>query len=262
MEKRIDSPETGARLEYTPLPGAKGMVVVCPGGGYWFVSPREAEPVARAFAGAGWQAIVLTYSVEDEALGTKPLREAAWAVKTARRLGEETGLSGKPLAVCGFSAGGHLAASLGVHWNDAALFPDAEERRRHRPDALILGYPVITDGLHRHPTSFERLAGTDSDTRYFSLEKHVNLDTPPTFLWHTAADQTVPVQNSLRFAEALIEYGVPVEMHIYPFGVHGLSLATGEVAQPEENRLVDPHVAGWFRQCVEWLDVIFAKENG
>lgn len=261
MEKRIDNPETGARLDYTPLPDAKGMVVVCPGGGYWFVSPREAEPVARAFMEAGWQAFILTYSVEDEVLGTKPLREVAWAVRTARDLGAGMGLSGKPLALSGFSAGGHLAASLGVHWNDAALFPDPEERDRQRPDALILSYPVIMDGLHRHPTSFERLAGENGDTHYFSLEKHVDIGTPPTFLWHTAEDQTVPVQNSLRFAEALIEYGVPVEMHIYPFGVHGLSLATEEVVQPEEGRLVDPHVAGWFGLCVEWLDVVFGKEN-
>lgn len=260
VKKRIDNPETGATLEYVPLSEAKGMVVICPGGGYRFVSPREADPVAHAFAGAGWQAFVLTYSVEPAPLGAKPLREAAWAVRAARAAGEAMGLAGTPLALCGFSAGGHLAASLGVHWHDAALFPDSEARRRQRPDALILCYPVITAGPRSHAGSIARLTGGSGDAGYFSLEKHVCPGTPPAFLWHTAEDASVPVHNSFLFAEALVAHGVPVEMHVYPFGVHGLSLATGEVAQPAERRLADPHVAEWFGQCVRWLELVAAKK--
>lgn len=259
--RRIDNTDSGAFLEYEPVPDTVGMVVICPGGGYRLVSPREGAPIAKAFARAGWQPFVLDYTVDGEALGTLPLRELSWAVNAAKTEAEGMGLAGMPLVVCGFSAGGHLAASLGVHWDDAELFPDAAARRRHRPDAMILGYPVITDGQYRHPASFARLTGEGGDTSFFSLEKHVSAATPPCFLWHTADDATVPVQNTFRFAEALVRSRVPVEIHIYPFGVHGLSLATGEVEQPEEGRTPDPHVAGWFGQAVEWLDVVFRKER-
>lgn len=259
MKIKIDNPETGAFLEYSPVTGAKGLVVICPGGGYEYISPRENEPVARAFAQAGWQGFVLSYSIENAPLGTTPLREISWAVRTAREEAARMGMRKTTLAVCGFSAGGHLAASLGVHWDDAEVFPDPDVRERHKPDALILCYPVITAGKYCHAVSIQQLAGEGAGVDYFSLEKHVDGKTPPTFLWHTAADKTVPVQNSLLFAQALIGSGVPVEMHIYPFGVHGLSLATEEVNEAAAGRVADPHVAGWFALCAQWLDCFFTK---
>lgn len=259
MNTRIDNPDTDAFLEYTPVPNAKGVVVICPGGGYELVSERENAPVAREFAKAGWQSFALTYSVGEAPLGTTPLREVAWAVQVARQEAAKSGLAEKNLAVCGFSAGGHLAASLGVHWNDAKVFPDAGEREKQRPDALILSYPVITAGKYRHDVSIKKLTGEGGDEGYFSLENHVSNETPPTFMWHTAADKSVPVQNSLLFAQALIQHGIPVEMHIYPFGVHGLSLATEEVNEASAGRVADPHVANWFPLCIKWLNRFFQK---
>ncbi len=226
-------------------------VLICPGGGYEQLSPREAEPVAAAFEARGFKTAILRYSVADidsPALGAVPLREAA---KATARLRESLG-EGARVALCGFSAGGHLAASLGVHWNNPALFADMIGSPAHRPDALVLCYPVITAGKFAHKGSMERLAG-EGDEVFFSLELHVGAQTPPAFLWHTADDESVPVENSLLFASALSKNKVPFELHVYPHGPHGLSLATKDVEDPAKNRMADPYVAAWFPRCCEWL---------
>ena len=113
----------GAKLAYEPADQEtrKGAVVICPGGGYGYLSPREAEPVAEAFREKGYMPLILYYDVESPVLGTRPMEQAAWAVKHAREL-----QPGSPVFICGFSAGGHLAASLGVHWDDQALFAPEE----------------------------------------------------------------------------------------------------------------------------------------
>jgi acetyl esterase/lipase len=247
---------------------AAGSVIICPGGAYRFLSPREAEPVARCFAERGWRPYVLRYST-GENLGTAPLREAAEAVRLVRERDAAAGEKGL-VVLCGFSAGGHLAASLGVHWNNAAVFPDAASRALQRPDALVLAYPVISAGVFAHRESIDRLAGTVSaaadgaampgGAEFFSLEKYVRTDTSPAFIWHTAADELVPVQNSLLFADALLCGGVPVELHVFPRGLHGLSLATPEVDEPEAGRLSDVHVARWFDLCVEWLNDLAGRQ--
>ena len=128
--------------------------------------------------------------------------------------------------------------------------------RLFRADRLILSYPVITGGEYAHRGSFERLLGPTPEERalrWFSLETQVTAETPPTFLWQTATDDSVPVQNSLLFAQSLMQAHVPVELHIYPKGAHGLSLATEEVEQLAKGRLRDDHVAGWFDVMLDWL---------
>ena len=229
----------------------KGSVVICPGGGYQWLSPREGEPVARAFAALGWKPWILYYSVAgpEEVLGTEPVKQAAEAVEIVRRWEPE-----KPVFLCGFSAGGHVAASLGVLWNEPGVFGD-KKPENIRPDGLILGYPVISAGEWAHRGSFEMLAGKEPEKQqFFSLENHVDLETPPVFLWHTAEDSLVPVENSLIFAKQLSKYKIPFEFHVYPFGEHGLSLATEEVEEAEKKRFADAHVAGWMKLCGEWMD--------
>ena len=232
----------------------KGNIIICPGGAYKWHSPREALPVAKAFAGQGWKPWILYYSVSEhgEILETIPLCQAAAAVERVRKHCPH-----KPVVVCGFSAGGHVAASLGVHWNDEAVFAK-KEQARIRPDGLILCYPVITAGQYANQESINALAKGEKSS-YFSLESYVDRQTPPVFLWHTAADSEVAVLNTLMFANCLAAKEVPFELHIYPYGVHGLSLATKEVEEPQKERYTDAHVAGWFRQCTEWLDIIFFK---
>lgn len=241
----------GGLLRLAPPPDTvRGVVLICPGGAYRWLSPREAAPVARAFTADGWQAAVLHYTVRcdptQQPLGTLPLRQLGQAVEMLR-----TRFPGLPLVVCGFSAGGHLAASLGVHGPELNL---------PRPDGLILGYPVITAGPYTHRESLENLAGP-GPWDWYSLERHVTRAMPPVFLWHTVTDPEVPVENSLLLAEALSRAGVRYEMHLYPRGVHGLSLATPEVEEPEKQRLADAHIAGWFGQCLDWLsDLQQSKE--
>ena len=237
---------------------AKGAVVICPGGGYEMISAREGAPVAAAFNRAGYHAFVLSYDVAPVPLGYRPVRRLGRAVAYVRARAEELGVSPHSIGVCGFSAGGHLAAGLGVLWHREECFPGVPDLAAQKPDALILSYPVISAGHSAHESSFARLAGDDRAAwEEFSVEKLVDGRTPPSFLWHTAADPTVSAWNSLLFAEALLERGIPVELHLFPAGAHGLSLATHDVIDPERNRLADPHVARWFSLAVEWLECVF-----
>ncbi|WP_243116711.1 alpha/beta hydrolase [Marinisporobacter balticus] len=251
MTKHFVYEDTGASLSYKRIANAKGAIIICPGGGYKFISTREGQPVADAFSASDWQVFVLSYST-GENLWTKPLKELAWAVRKVKEHAIEIDIEGKPIIVCGFSAGGHLVASLGVHWNDPNMFGLDS---MNKPDALILCYPVITTGRYAHRESIKALVG-ERDGSYFSLEKYISKNTPPTFLWHTMADETVSVQNTILFAQGLANHGIPAEVHLYPYGVHGLSLATDAVAELEKGRLPDIHVAGWFEQCIQWLDTI------
>jgi acetyl esterase/lipase len=242
--EKIQCPFSHASLKYRLLKGAKAVILVIPGGAYAWKSPREAWPVADRFSALEYVSAVLDYTVGDN-LGLLPVREAAWAVETLR-----SHISGNmPVVLCGFSAGGHVAAGLGVHYRDQQL---------SGPDALILCYPVISSGRYCHRESIARL-GQEPEAGYFSLENYVSAETPPTFLWHTAQDAEVPVQNSLLFAERLAEKGVPFELHIYREGVHGLSLATKNVEEPGRQRFADPHVATWMDLCVQWLEKTFGS---
>lgn len=232
---------------------SKRAIVICPGGAYRLLAPREAGPVAACFAAAGWEPFILNYSV-GENLGTRPLKEAARAVRTMRE-------KASFVAVCGFSAGGHLAGTLGVHWDDVSLFSDPAERAANRPDAMALSYPVVSSGKFRHAESFRNLTGAEEGGEYFSLEQHVTERTPPAFLWHTAEDAAVPVENALLLAQALWAKRVSCELHVFPHGPHGLSLATPEVDEPERRRFADPHVARWMELCLEWLDAEALKKE-
>ncbi len=234
----------------------RGAVIICPGGGYEMLADREAEPVAAAFADSGWQPFVLRYPIKEESgsapLLSGPLKSLGRAVSIVRRKDFSS------VVLCGFSAGGHLAASLGVHWPDLVdQFGDC------RPDALILSYPVISMKSHFHEGSMLNLTGADPEWRdYFSLENQAGPDSVPAFLWHTCDDRDVPVENSLMFFSALRSAGVTSELHIFPRGEHGLSLATPEVDQPEKNRYADSHVAKWFSLSIGWLEEILGTPAG
>ncbi len=228
-------------------------VVLCPGGAYAFVSPNENQAVALQFLAAGFHVFVLTYTVPPKHYH-QPLLELSAAMAEVRKNAKDWNLDPTRIAVCGFSAGGHLAASLAVHW---FKLPDAPQ---NQPQAAILSYPVITSGPFKHPGSFENLLGPNPTAEMWeemSLEKQVTSRTPPTFLWHTVADDLVPVENSLLFANALQQNRVPFEMHIFPNGPHGLSLATAETdGGGRKNR----HVAHWMPLCIEWLKELFDFE--
>ena len=210
-------------------------IVICPGGGYHFCSQREAEPIALRFLMHGFNTYVIWYREQkNEELFPKPQQDAAAAVAYVRAHAEEHHTDPNRIAILGFSAGGHLAGSLGVLWHKADLWePLGLTPEQVKPNALCLCYPVISSGKDAHRGSFNNLTGTEDLSVHedYSLDKLVTENCPPAFLWHTFEDNAVPVQNSLLMAHALAEHKVLTELHIFPHGKHGASLCselTGE----------------------------------
>ncbi len=237
-------------------------VLVIPGGGYSSVcDEREGDAVARAFLSNDFNVFVLKYSVKPNAVNFKPLLQAAKAIKYIRENAEKYGVRADKIFTCGFSAGGHLAASAGVLWNCSAVREalGVAPEGIGRPDGMILCYPVITAGEKAHRGSIDNLCGKPSagldEAEIFSLEKQIDDTTPPAFLWHCFTDGCVPVENSMYFAAALRKHNIPFEMHIYPEGWHGMSLATPEVSANKSGKLYD-HVGTWFKLAVEWTDTV------
>jgi len=235
-------------------------VLICPGGGYAMTSDREAEPVALKFLAAGFNVFVLRYSVLPVRYPAQ-LLEVSAAVDYIRKMSNTWHIDVDKIAVGGFSAGGHLAGSLGVLWNDEFIYQTLNiGKGANKPNALILAYPVITSGEFAHMGSFENLLGDKQTTQLLtklSLENLVSSDTPPTFLWHTFDDGCVPVENTLLFATALKQNKIPFELHIYPSGVHGLSLCDKDTAYAGMSEHINPHVSSWFDLCVKWLNFTF-----
>lgn len=206
-------------------------VIICPGGGYARLSiDHEGSDVAKRLNEMGITAFVLKYRLpNDQTQPDKtiaPLQDAQQALRLVRQRAAEYGINPARVGLLGFSAGGHLAATAGTHFMQP-LGP-ATSQTSVRPDFMVLLYPVIslTDSL-AHGGSRTRLLGTApslAQVRLYSAEQQVTAQTPPTFLVHAADDKTVKVQNSLRFYEACLRRGVPVEMHLYPKGGHGFGL--------------------------------------
>ena len=235
------------------------LVLICPGGGYEFTTDREAEAVAMQYLAKGYHACVLRYSVKPAEF-PKALGELAWCVAYLKEHAVKYGICAEKIILAGFSAGGHLAASLGVFWDKEWLAKETGlSKEQMRPGGLILSYPVITSGPYCHKGSFEKLLGEEADNKekrhLVSLEYQVGPHTPKTFVWHTATDDSVPARNSLLLAENLIKSGVNVELHIFPTGCHGLSLATEDTCKGLE-KMVVPQCQSWITLAREWLKTI------
>lgn len=230
-------------------------VIVCPGGGYKKLSSREAEPMALKFCAAGFHAFVLEYSIAPVGWPV-PTCELSAAVNYVRSVGDEYFIDKDRIFVCGFSAGGHLAAGLGVFYDYEIIKSGSySDGISNRPNGLILGYPVITSKPgRRHDGTFDNFCrGKFSAADYFSLEERVSPDTPPCFIWHTAEDISVPVYNSLAFAAALRDNNVMFELHVYPRGAHGCALAN-EITTVNERHLA-PEAERWIDDAVRWVKV-------
>lgn len=208
-------------------------VIVCPGGGYWRRSDRESEPVIMQFLSMGYHSFLMDYSVSPNRFPTS-LLELAKVVALIREHSREWNVNPDQIFVCGFSAAGHLCCSLGVFWNQEFVYKPLELKAEQiKPSGMILGYPVISSGEFAHKDSFKYLLGeetTEEQKREVSLELQVNKDTPDAFIWHTYEDQSVPVENSMLLASAMKKQNVNFELHIYPRGVHGTSLANEETS--------------------------------
>ena len=231
-----------------PARATGSAVVVCPGGGYGHLADHEGKPIAEWLNGLGVTAVVLKYRLAPAFHHPAMLEDAARAVRTVRSHGDDWQVDPKRVAVLGFSAGGHLASTIGTHFDVGHLdSADPVERLSSRPDRLILVYPVISMlPPHTHAGSKRNLLGdspTDAQAIEFSNELQVTKDTPPTFLVHTDQDAAVPAENSLLFALALRKVKVPLELHLFEKGRHGLGLGPKEMAFSE-----------WPGLCERWLD--------
>ena len=234
-------------------------VIVCPGGAYHGHAAHEGEPIAHRFLTAGFATFVLQYSVKERAADFRPLAELLLAIRFVREHADDFYVDPDYVFTCGFSAGGHLAASAGVLFDIPEIEPyiPSSERELCRPTGMILCYPVITaEAPFMHLGSFKRLCGTDAPTAAqllrFSLDMHVNKRTAPAFLWHTFADKGVHVNNSLFMANALRAASVPFEMHIFPTGAHGLGLCDGAYGEPNK------HNACWIDLAITWASTLEA----
>lgn len=228
------------------------MVIVCPGGAYASLSDREADRAAMQFCAMGYHAGVLRYSVAPSRYPAA-LLELGRAVLAVRNHAEAWSVDPDRIAVLGFSAGGHLVGSFCTQW-DMPWVAQALgcASGQLRPNAMILCYPVITAGRWCHEGSFMNLLGADWRERKgaLSLETLVRPSAPPAFLWHTAEDPAVPAQNSIAMAAALAEQSVPVELHLFERGGHGLAFAD-EMGKTASGGGVE-------KSCQCWVDLLHA----
>lgn len=212
-------------------------MLVIPGGAYKFCSDREAEPIAMAFAAKGWNTFVLRYSIgKGRAKFPNPLNDAEQALEMIHKNAEEWHIDADRIAAIGFSAGGHLCAALSA-------------MGRIRPSACVLCYPCILASI-----------GKILADPIPSVNEYVDSKTPPTFIVSSREDSCVPIENSLRYADALEKAGVDFEMHIFSKGYHGFSLAGRHVMGSREAFDYNRHLEGWFELCMTWLNKTFYAE--
>ena len=238
------------------------VILMCPGGGYEMTSDREAEPMAMQFLAMGYHVAILRYSVCPVRYPAA-LLQVAESVLYLKEHADEYHIDPEKIVVQGCSAGGHLAANYGVAWNSSfltKLMGMENDPERLCVAGLLLCYPVITSGEKAHEESFRNLLGEQYEEKKeeLSLENQVTPDTPPTFLWHTATDETVPVENSLYFFQACLQQGVSAELHIYPVGGHGLSLANEETCRANGIG-VQKECQSWIGLAQTWLEEILIK---
>ncbi len=229
-------------------------MLVCPGGAYFHCSPREGEPIALEFLLKGYAAFLLNYTVQTAF--PIPQIEACMAIAYIRENAEKFGVSPAQIAAVGFSAGGHLVGTLAtLYAHDAVKGALGARASLCRPDAVILSYPVVTLGEFTHEGTRDTITGNGAIAYdALSVEKLVTAESVPAFIWHTAEDNAVPVENSLFLASAYRRAGVAFSLHIYEKGGHGLSLCNDEVFAPnlpEINALST--VRSWLPLACEWL---------
>lgn len=243
---KVYSPELRV---FRPAPDTNtgAAVIICPGGGYAYLAiAHEGEEVARRFAAMGVTAVVLKYRLPDDVLmvdkSKAPLQDAQQAIYTVRKNAVAWGVDPARIGIMGFSAGGHLAGSLTVHYTEQLI--QNPEKLSLRPDFSVLIYPVMSAGPSRHQGSLTNLLGaspTDQQLDFFSNDKRADAKTPPTFLVHANDDDVVPVENSILFNQALHKNKVPVETHLYQAGGHGFGMhnpTTGD---------------DWFERLANWM---------
>jgi len=226
--------------------GRRPAILICPGGGYVGQAPHEAAPFAEFFARHGFVALVCYYRVAPHRYPA-PMADGARAMRLTRQMAPDLGIDPDRIAMMGFSAGGHLVSTIATQ---PGLHLDQEDelaaRFAARPNRTILAYPVISFVYRYNIGSCANLFGgraTLAQREQLSNELHVDMETPPVFLFHTADDDVVPVSNSIRYAQACMDHGIPAELHVYRSGTHGVGLASD-----------DESLCSWTSLLLDWLE--------
>jgi acetyl esterase/lipase len=244
---------TNPSLDMYPAPVGKAngtAVIICPGGAYWGLAiDHEGAQIARWLNGLGITAFVLKYRLPDNSImenkSIGPMQDGQRAIRIVRSHAKEWGINPDKIGIMGFSAGGHLAATLSTHFNEKAYQP--EDSTSARPDFSLLIYPVISmDSVITHLGSRVNLLGGNPSSelvKHFSNELQVSSETPPAFMVHSLDDGAVPVQNSINYALSMHKFNIPCELHLYQTGGHGYGL--GRSANTEST---------WPEACRKWLE--------
>ncbi len=225
----------------------RGCVIIFPGGGYTHRALHEGEPIAKWLNEIGINAFVVDYRVSPY-MYPAALNDAVRAVKYVKYNACKYNIDTEKVSVMGFSAGAHLACLEAIYYKDLSCIKITDEIDNEcaKPHSLILCYPVVSFSEDfSHKGSIERLIGEDDYLiEKLSCEKNISSDIPPVFIWHTAEDKSVPVENSLSLAAALSSCKVPFELHIFPYGRHGLGIT----------KCIDiDGVKNWSEMCKDWL---------
>ena len=236
----------------------RNAILVIPGGGYGCVcADREGEPIALAFIPYGYNAFVLHYSVGGKRTFPTQLIQASMAMKYIKDNAEKYNINPDRVFVTGFSAGGHLAGSLGTMWHKQEIYDAIDMPYGYnKPAGMMLIYPVIT-GLYdwAHQGSFVNLLGTqepsEEQLRATSLEENVDARSVPLYLVHTSNDQVVNIRHALYMANAYTEAGLTFEMHVYPDAPHGVALGNA-ITKCGCEKYDNPAIAKWVENAVEW----------
>ncbi len=238
-------------------------ILVIPGGGYGCVcADREGEPIALAFLPHGFNAFVLHYSVRSNSDKVFPtqLIEASKAIKYIRDNAEEFGIDKDAVFATGFSAGGHLCASLGILWNIPEVYEAIDMPYGYnKPNGIMPVYPVI----NFNRTTLKNLYGkeelTEEELHRVQLDRHITKESSPAFIMHTSNDEIVPVSNSLDLARAYAEAGMTFELHVYPDGPHGVALGN-EITNNGRPKYVDASIAKWIENAAYWADKVVSDK--
>ena len=227
------------------IDNAKTCVIICPGGGYALKAfDHEGHQIAAWLNSIGISAFILDYRVNPYR-HPAPVMDGKRAIRYARYYANKYGYDADKIGILGFSAGGHLAGSVGTYKGDFGYeLQDDIDKESSRPDFMILCYPVVSFVHHHHHGSFLNLSPepTQAFAKKLSVENNVDSNTPPTFIWHTSGDAGVPVENSLILAMELSKHNIPFEIHTHKDGPHGQGLAPNY-----------PYTAFWTKECENWL---------
>lgn len=239
----------------------KAMLVI-PGGGYEIVADfSEGEPIAQAFIPQGFNTFVLHYTVDRQHPYPHQLIQASKAMKHIRDHAEEYGIDPKEVYAIGFSAGGHLCGTLGLQWNKQEIYDAVDMPYGYnKPKGMLLIYPVVTGNPEfSHQGSFMNLFCTVTPTKEqldsVSLEQLVTADAVPAYIVHGAADDIVPVENSLMLATAYSKANIPFELHIYPKGKHGFALGNDITNQGFEHHSQEG-IRDWVQNAITWMKTL------